>query len=204
MAQKVISFRCDDDMLTELEQRKLPDESIMLTAQRVLREALGLGVIGEQARRVEEIVDTAVQPIQQEIEELRARLESIEESLKSSDLEEKLNKLGDAYNETVPNLKTDIWLLRQAVFEAPDQLVNRVKQLEESLSELRTHLGGLKKAEASSEDDSTSDTPKFKCSNCGAVGLVGQKFKPAGSSKGKKRHLCLSCGEKITNLIEVK
>lgn len=122
MAQKVISFRCDDDMTRELESIKLPDESIMLTAQRVLREALGLGVIGEQARRVEDIVDDTVAPLQQEIEELRTRLKNFERQL---------NNLNDGFNENVPNLNTDMWIVKQMLFDCSEPLVKRVEQLEE-------------------------------------------------------------------------
>lgn len=124
MAQKVISFRCDDDMTRELESRKLPGESIMLTAQRVLREALGLGVIGEQARRVEDIVDDTVAPLQQEIEELRTRLKNFERQL---------NNLNDGFNENVPNLNTDMWIVKQMLFDCSEPLVKRVEQLEEQI-----------------------------------------------------------------------
>lgn len=221
MAQKVISFRCDDDMLTELEQRKLPDESIMLTAQRVLREALGLGVIGEQARRVEEIVDTAVQPIQQEIEQLCAKLENLERGL---------NNVNDGVSEHVPKLINDVWIIKQFVLDCSDPLSERVKKLEararlelkeamrESgepllerveklevlISELRANMEELKKSKVRSQDDSDipADTPQLKCPHCGAVGVLDRDFKPSGSSRGRKRYLCLSCGKKHTSVIE--
>lgn len=218
MGQRVISFRIDDDMTNELEQRKLPDESIMLTAQRVLREALGLGVIGEQSRRVEEIVDSAVLPVQNQVEELRARLELFEESQNNSQLEERLNKLSDE----LPRLVQDIWTLKEAMQGSGEPLLERVEKLEALIYELRTDMEKLKKSEVRSEDDSTTptdsqklkievdstapdDSPQFKCPNCNAVGIIGQKFIPSGSADSKKRHICLSCGKKTQRkLKEVK
>jgi predicted nucleic acid-binding Zn-ribbon protein len=132
MARKVISFRCDDDMTRELESRKLPGESIMLTAQRILREALGLGVIGEQSRRVEDVVDSAVAPLQQEIEELRAQLKN---------LEKQIDNLNDGFNENVPALNNDVWLMKKAIFESESpliKLVERVENLEKAIKPKRT------------------------------------------------------------------
>jgi hypothetical protein len=182
MAARVISFRVDDDVQTELEKRKLQDESIMLTAQRILREALGLGVIGEQARRVEEIVDTAVQPIQQEIEELRAKL---------GEVERWVNNLNDCASQDVPSLKNDVWLLKQFVFDCSDPLSARVKKLEERLevSEVKVTAGEV--------DPTAPDTPQIECSHCGAVGFLHKGFKPAGSSKGLKRYQCSKCTKKF-------
>lgn len=217
MAARVISFRVDDEMINELEQRKLQDESIMLTAQRVLREALGLGVIGEQSRRVEEIVDSAVLPLQSQVEELRARLELFEESRNNSEMEKRLNNLSDE----LPRLVQDIWTLKEAMQGSGEPLLERVEKLEALIYELRRDMEELKKSKVISEDnlttpidsqklkiedDSTTpdDSPQFKCPHCNAVGIIGQNFKPSGSDEGKKRHLCKSCMKKTFNLVEVK
>lgn len=128
MAQKVISFRCDDDMTRELELRKLPGESIMLTAQRVLREALGLGVVGEQSRRVEDVVNDVVAPIQKEVEELRAKL---------GEVERWVNNLNDCASKDVPQLVNDVWILKQMVFDCSEPLVKRVETLEKAVKPKR-------------------------------------------------------------------
>jgi hypothetical protein len=81
MPAKVISFRIDDDVLLELEKRKLRDESVMLTAQRILSEALGI-IKSPDYVSISELVDTALIPIQDELkslgDELRSRLDALE------------------------------------------------------------------------------------------------------------------------------
>ena len=126
MAARVISFRIDDDVLTELEKRKLRDESVMLTAQRILSEALGI-IKSPDYVSVAELVDTALLPIQTE-----------------------LQKLGDAYNESTPQLKNSVWLLEQAVFGE--------KSLRVEIEELRSRLNVLEsqKVESLSETPTTS------------------------------------------------
>ena len=107
MAARVISFRIDDDVLSELEKRKLRDESVMLTAQRILSEALGI-IKSPDYVSVAELVDTALIPIQDELktlgDELRSRLDAIEakqtetlhSTLETSQLTERLKELLDA------------------------------------------------------------------------------------------------------------
>jgi hypothetical protein len=110
MVARVISFRVDDDVLSKLEERKLRDESVMLTAQRILSEALGI-IKSPDYVSVAELVDTALIPIQEklesEIRELRSRLDALEtrrteslpntppQNLETSQLVERLGELLD-------------------------------------------------------------------------------------------------------------
>lgn len=98
MGARVISFRVDDEVQAELEKRRLPDESVMLTAQRVLSEALGV-VKNTQYQRVEDYVDMLVEPLREELEKIRNELTLLE----------------DAYNQDVPVLKNSVWLLERTL-----------------------------------------------------------------------------------------
>jgi hypothetical protein len=117
MAARVISFRVDDEVMAELEKRNLPNESVMLTAQRILSEALGIiKPVGHV--RVEELIDTAMLPLQTELTALR-----------------------DDYNESIPQLENSVRLLEQVVFgEIPihatlEELRSRLDILESQRTE---------------------------------------------------------------------
>jgi hypothetical protein len=104
MVARVISFRIDDDVLSELEKRKLRDESVMLTAQRILSEALGI-IKSPDYASISELVDTALIPIQDELkslgDEMRSRLDAIEArqtDSSSSTLVQDLTELLDTTN----------------------------------------------------------------------------------------------------------
>lgn len=91
MAGKLISFRLSEADVEALQAQGLPEESLNLTAQRVLREALGVST-------VDKTVDRAVNSI-----DLDSRIGAIVESKtaflvtglnqKLKELEEKLEKL---------------------------------------------------------------------------------------------------------------
>lgn len=128
MPARVISFRIDDDVLSELEKRKLRDESVMLTAQRILSEALGI-IKSPDYVSVAELVDTALIPIQEELkslgDELRSRLDALETKRTDS-------LTNDLPNSPPPNLETS-------------QLVQQLSELLDSKQFPHNNAGRLRK-----------------------------------------------------------
>lgn len=78
MASQVVSFRFGDDELSRLQAQALKGESLNQTAQRVLREALGVSTGKSTVVDIDQRIAAAVEPIREEfraeLEELRAAL----------------------------------------------------------------------------------------------------------------------------------
>ncbi len=73
MASQVISFRLAEDALAKLRERAKGNESPSQTAQRLLNDLLGTTKEIELTE-VDNRIQTALAPIRQELEELRAEL----------------------------------------------------------------------------------------------------------------------------------
>jgi N-formylglutamate amidohydrolase len=75
---KVISFRFSTQESAKLEEKALEGESLNQTAQRLLREALGLSTERSTVVDIDQRIAAAVEPIREELkaelEELRAQL----------------------------------------------------------------------------------------------------------------------------------
>jgi hypothetical protein len=82
MASQVISFRFNDDEQSRLQALALEGESLSQTAQRVLRESLGMSTRKSTAVDIDQRIAAAVEPIR---EEFRAELEELRATLGKND-----------------------------------------------------------------------------------------------------------------------
>ncbi len=136
MSSQVISYRLSTDEVLQLRQKALPGESDNQTAQRLMREVLGLSTVSTVMpylstnsldERIESILEERLSSLVSSQNDLLSRLQEVEAQVK---------KLPSSNVADVDNLKTDVDKLRKE----RDQLDARNLELESADGDLRNDL----------------------------------------------------------------